>query len=56
MAPTLTARNVVLMFRAEVWLWPGTSPWHFVSLPEELADLIAASSTGREQRFGSVPV
>ena len=43
-------------FVAEVWLWPGTSPWHLISLPEDLADLIAASSTGRERRFGSVPV
>ncbi len=47
---------MVLTFRAEVWLWPGTSPWHLISLPEDLADLIAASSTGRERRFGSVPV
>lgn len=56
MAPVLTAPNVVFRFRAEVWLWPGTSPWHFVSLPEEVADLIAASSEGRGRRFGSVPV
>jgi hypothetical protein len=43
-------------FVAQVWLWPGTSPWHFVSLPEDVADLFAASSEGRERRFGSVPV
>ena len=47
---------MVFTFVAEVWLWPGTSPWHFVSLPEDVADLFAASSEGRERRFGSVPV
>ena len=47
---------VMFTFVAQVWLWPGTSPWHFVSLPEDVADLFAASSEGRERRFGSVPV
>lgn len=39
-------------FTATVWLWQGDSPWHFVSLPEEIADLMG----GRLRRFGSVRV
>jgi hypothetical protein len=32
-------------FESEVWEWDGAASWHFVSLPEDLADLI-------EQDFG----
>jgi len=43
-------------FTATVWLWQGDSPWHFVSLPEEIADEIADLMEGRLRGFGSVRV
>ena len=33
-------------FSAELWLYEGKDAWHFVTLPEDLSDLI-------EERFGS---
>ena len=44
-------------FEAEVWLWKGNAAWHFVTLPEDLADEIDAMVQGRPSRgFGSVRV
>lgn len=45
-----------LTFTAEVWQWQGDGPWHFVTLPGDLADDIKASVAGRARGFGSVPV
>ncbi|MFP5326311.1 MAG: DUF1905 domain-containing protein [Acidimicrobiia bacterium] len=43
-------------FTAELWLWEGDGAWHFVSLPEDVADeiehLYGASAAG----FGSLRV
>ena len=41
-------------FRAELWEWHGQASWHFVSLPEQIADEIEA--LGVRHGFGSVPV
>ena len=43
-------------FTGTVWLWQGDSPWHFVSLPEDIADEIADLMEGRLRGFGSVRV
>lgn len=43
-------------FTSEVWLWNGDSPWHFVSVPEDIADEIADLMEGRLRGFGSVRV
>ncbi len=46
-------------FSAELWLWDGPAAWHFVSLPESVADEIADLADGgdRPRRgFGSVRV
>lgn len=43
-------------FTGTVWLWQGDSPWHFVSLPEDVADEIADLMEGRLRGFGSVRV
>ncbi len=46
-----------LTFEAELWLWSGGSAaWHFVTLPEELSDEVAARSEGLASGFGSVRV
>jgi hypothetical protein len=41
---------------AEVWLYPGDAPWHFVTLPPDVADEIKARTAGSRRGFGSVPV
>lgn len=46
-------------FSSELWLWDGAAAWHFISLPEAVADAIAdvADGVGRPRRgFGSVRV
>jgi hypothetical protein len=43
-------------FTSTVWLWKGDSTWHFVSLPENIADEIADLMEGRLRGFGSVRV
>jgi len=43
-------------FTGTVWLWQGNSAWHFVSLPEVIADEIADLMEGRLRGFGSVRV
>jgi hypothetical protein len=39
---------------AEVWLWPGKAAWHFLTLPEDVADEIHARFA--HGAFGMVPV
>lgn len=43
-------------FDATVWEHDGDAAWHFVSLPEDVADDIAERSAGRTRGFGSVRV
>jgi hypothetical protein len=45
-------------FTAPLWLWTGgEAAWHFVTLPEEMADEIKAiTDGGRRRGFGSVRV
>jgi hypothetical protein len=43
-------------FDAEVWRYPGESPWHFVTLPRDVSDEIRAETDGRRRGFGSVRV
>lgn len=42
-------------FDAPLWRWKGDSPWHFVSLPNEVADEIEDAALHRGG-FGSVRV
>lgn len=46
-------------FRSELWVWDGPAAWHFVSVPESVADAVAdrADGVGMPRRgFGSVRV
>jgi Domain of unknown function (DUF1905) len=43
-------------FRAELWRYEGPDPWHFVSLPAEVADDIRAKFGERAAGFGSIKV
>lgn len=43
-------------FTAELWIYQGDAPWHFITLPPAIADEID-SLYGEEKRgFGSFPV
>src|SRR3954452_12931576 len=41
---------------SEVWLYPGDAAWHFVTVPDEVADEIRARFHGRQRAFGRLPV
>ena len=41
---------------AEVWLHPGEAGWHFVTLPEDVADEIRARVAGSPSPFGMARV
>jgi hypothetical protein len=43
-------------FVAPLWVWDGDAPWHFVTVPEEISDAIAARTADRRSGFGSVRV
>ncbi len=43
-------------FTAELWRWRGDAAWHFLSLPEDVADEIEERMGGAARGFGSVPV
>jgi len=43
-------------FDAEVWEHDGSGSWHFVSLPEPIADDIEAAFGHRARGFGSLRV
>ena len=44
-------------FSAPLWVWMSEkAAWHFVTLPEEVADEIEAITDGRRRGFGSVRV
>lgn len=56
MFPHVAAVPAEFRFSATVWLWNGESSWHFIGLPEEVADEIKALTEGRRRGLGSVPV
>ena len=41
---------------SEVWIYPGVSAWHFVSLPKNIAKKIKDEFKGLGRGFGSLPV
>lgn len=45
-----------LAFEAEIWIHTGQVPWHFVTLPLDLADEVRARGAGAHRPFGSLPI
>jgi len=43
-------------FSVPLWRWPGESPWHFVTLPEDQSDEIDERTRDVQRGFGSVRV
>jgi hypothetical protein len=46
---------MVFTFVASLWRWKGESPWHFITVPFEVADDID-DATPLKAGFGSIPV
>lgn len=42
-------------FEAELWRWEGDAPWHFLTVPVDVSDLVLEQS-GPRRGFGSVRV
>ena len=42
-------------FSGEVWFWRGPAPWHFVTVPDEAADALAAVSPAVTYGWGMIP-
>jgi hypothetical protein len=47
---------VELRFSGEIWYWRGPSPFHFVTVPPEQSDAIAAVSRRVSYGWGVIPV
>lgn len=47
--------DVTFEFTGDLWLYPGEAGWHFITLPEGVADEID-ELVGERGGFGSVPV
>lgn len=45
-----------LVFSGEVFEWRGPSPYYFVAVPPDQAELLAATSTAVTYGWGMVPV
>lgn len=43
-------------FSADLWEHSGQASWHFVTVPEQISDEIAALTEGAPRGFGSVRV
>jgi hypothetical protein len=41
---------------AEVWVYPGEAGWHFVTLPDAVADELRVRFADEHRAFGSLPV
>lgn len=48
--------STTFTFTSKVWLYPGASAWHFVSLPQKESAGIRALFHGLSGGFGSLPV
>ena len=45
-----------LEFSGEIWFWRGPSPYHFVTVPDELSSAIRALSGMVTYGWGMIPV
>jgi hypothetical protein len=48
-------KGTIFEFTSDLWRYPGEAGWHFVSLPEAIADDID-EVVGERRGFGSIPV
>lgn len=43
-------------FNSHVWLYPGMSGWHFVSVPKDISEDIRHNFGDRKRGWGSLPI
>ena len=43
-------------FSGDLWFWKGPAPWHFVTVPEEECEELAATSAFVSYGWGMIPV
>ena len=43
-------------FSGEIWFWRGPSPFHFVTVPEDLCDALDATAGMVSYGWGMIPV
>lgn len=48
-------RRLDFYFEAVIWVFPGETPWHFLTLPEDISDELK-SLRGKPRGFGSMRV
>ncbi|MFV2084039.1 DUF1905 domain-containing protein [Micromonospora sp. LOL_021] len=46
----------MMEFEGVVWEWRGPSPYHFVTIPDELADVVRELASAVTYGWGMVPV
>ena len=49
-------KKTTCTIKTEVWLYPGDTPWHFMSLPKKLSGEIREAHGRVKRGFGSIPV
>ncbi len=49
-------RKKIFNIKEEVWLYPGASPWHFVTMPKSDSEVIAKNFRTSKKGWGSLPV
>lgn len=53
---TSSMRSAAYPIRARVWLYPGDSPWHFITIQKADADEIKKEYVWPRRGFGAIPV
>lgn len=48
--------RLVYRFEADMWVYQGEGPWHFITLPALVAEEIDAEFAGLKRPFGSLSV
>ena len=48
--------NRIFRLRSRVWLWPGPSSWHFVTVPKKYAHDIRLFAPPVRRGFGAIKV
>ena len=44
-----------LQWSGPIWFWKGPAPWHFVTVPDDEADQLAAVATAVTYGWGMIP-
>lgn len=48
--------KLIYKVRSKIWLYPGMSAWHFITVPEKQSKEIQKVFAGKTRGWGSLPV